>query len=344
MKKRLFIAVFSVLLFFLIIGCSVNTVQEQGNLAGPGIETISVVDHLGRTVTIEKKPERIVSGYYISTSALIALGLEEKLVGIEAKAETRPIYSLAAPQLLALPNVGTAKEFDLEGCISLKPDLVILPVRLKDQIETLEDMGITVIGVNPENQELLAEMITMIAQLTGVDGDKELLAYYEKKEKELIEVHADVSHKPRVYLAGNSDLLSTATKKMYQNDLIEAAGGINVANDIEEAYWANISYEQLIQYNPDYIILTPEAKYGIEDVLKNGNLSGLAAIQNKKVYQMPKNFEAWDSPVPSGILGKMWLTSILYPQKYLYDQFVEEVESFYQKYYGFKVDKEALKY
>src|SRR5690606_8944809 len=92
-------------------------------------EKVIITDHLGREVTIEEKPERIVSGYYITSSMLIALGLEDNMVGIEAKANSRPIYSLAAPQLLDLPNVGTAKEFNLEGCVALEPDLVILPVK-----------------------------------------------------------------------------------------------------------------------------------------------------------------------------------------------------------------------
>ena len=86
---------------------------------------ITVTDQAGREVTIEEEPQRLVSGYYISTSALIALDLEEKLVGIEAKADKRAIYKLSAPGLIELPNVGTAKEFDLEGCAALEPDLVI---------------------------------------------------------------------------------------------------------------------------------------------------------------------------------------------------------------------------
>ena len=74
---------------------------------------ITVTDQAGREVTIEQAPERLVSGYYISTSALIALDLEDRLVGIEAKADKRAIYRLSAPELIDLPNVGTAKEFDL---------------------------------------------------------------------------------------------------------------------------------------------------------------------------------------------------------------------------------------
>lgn len=304
---------------------------------------VTITDHLNRTVTMEKAPERIVSGYYISTSALIALGLEDKVVGLEAKAASRPIYSLAAPKLLDLPNVGTAKEFDLEGCIALNPELVILPVKLKDQISTLEGLGIKVIGVNPENEERLIETITMIAKLTGVTDYENLINYYTEKENEMKEVYANTTQKPRVYLAGNSSMLSTASANMYQNDFIEAAGGINVANDIKDSYWTTISYEQLIAYNPDYIIIVPESEYTKEDVMGDSNLSKIDAIKNNKVYEMPNNFEAWDSPVPSSILGKMWLTSILYKDLYSNDNFAEDVAYFYNTFYDFEIDKEGLK-
>ena len=70
---------------------------------------LTVTDMAGREVTLEKEPERIVSGYYISSSACIALGLSDKMVGIEHKSAKRPIYKLAAPALIALPDVGSAK-------------------------------------------------------------------------------------------------------------------------------------------------------------------------------------------------------------------------------------------
>lgn len=349
MKRKLLILFLTISLILSTVACTnkkanKEDVNESSNVVEETEEskTVTITDHLGRQVSIEKKPDRIVSGYYISTSALIALGLEDNIVGIEAKADKRPIYNLAAKELLSLPNVGTAKVFDLEGCIALEPDLVILPIKLKDQIKTLEDMGITVIGVNPENQELLEEMITMIAKLTGVEDYEELLDYYKEKDSELKEIHDDVLDKPKIYLAGNSSLLSTATGKMYQNDLIETAGGVNVAVDVDDTYWANISYEQLIEYNPDYIIIAPEAEYTKEDVLNDNNLVGINAIKNNNVYEMPDEFEAWDSPVPSSILGKMWLTSILYEDKYPYDKFVDEVYDFYKKFYDFEIDKEVL--
>ena len=48
---------------------------------------VTLTDQAGREVTIENKPEHIVSGYYISTSACIALGLYDRMAAVEAKAD-----------------------------------------------------------------------------------------------------------------------------------------------------------------------------------------------------------------------------------------------------------------
>ena len=94
------------------------TASPEEAAAAPAAETavtypLTVTDQLGREVTIETEPKTLASGYYISTSLLIALGVQDELVGVEAKADKRTLYSLSAPELQSLPSIGTAKEFDL---------------------------------------------------------------------------------------------------------------------------------------------------------------------------------------------------------------------------------------
>ena len=297
---------------------------------------VTVTDQAGRTVTVEAEPQRLVSGYYISSSLLIALELDRKMVGIEAKANKRPIYSLAAPELIELPSVGTAKEFDLEGCLALEPDLVILPLKLRDAALTLESLGIDVLLVNPEDQELLTEMIELIATVTNTKARaEELLAFSAAQETFLAESLAGLE-KPTVYLAGNSSLLNTAGNAMYQADMIRLAGGTNAAASVTDTYWAEISYEQLLAWDPDYIILASDATYTVSDVLADPNLALCKAVKNGNVYQIPNKAEAWDSPVPSGILGALWLASILHSDDVSESKCVELIDQYYESFYGFK--------
>lgn len=296
---------------------------------------ITVTDQVGREVTIESEPEKLVSGYYISTSLLIALDLDDKLVGIEAKADKRAIYKLSAPELIELPNVGTAKEFDLEGCVALEPDLVILPMKLKNTAEALEKLDIDVLYVNPENQKLLTEMMNLIGTVTNTqEKTKELMDFVTKQETTLTNALANADT-PSVYLAGNSNMLSTAGSAMYQSNMITLAGGKNVASDITDTYWVEIDYEQLLTWNPEYIILASDANYTVDDVLADPNLSECSAVKNGNVYKMPSKAESWDSPVPSGILGSIWLATMLHEDLFTTDDASTIIDEYYETFYDF---------
>lgn len=337
-KKLISIVLVVMMMTTMLVGCSNTNTQEKSQP-----KEVTITDHAGREVKVTGNYEKIVSGYYISTSMLVSLGLNDKLVGIESKAEKRPLYKLAAKELLELPKVGTAKDFDLEGCIALKPDLVILPKKLTEQAKTLSDAGITVIVINPENEKLLKESIEMVATATGTtEKAKKLLSYYDEQYAKLEKLTKDSKEKPSVYLAGTSDILTVASGKMYQNSVIEKAGGVNVAKDLADDQWAKISYEQLLKYNPDMIVIIPEAEFTKEDVLKDPQLANLNAVKNKAVYEMPSDFEAWDSPVPSCVLGSMWLASIIDEEGYSFDDFKDDAASFYKEFYNVDIDKELV--
>lgn len=295
---------------------------------------VTVTDQAGREVTIEKEPSSIVSGYYISSSLLIALGLKDKVVGIEAKADKRPIYKLAAPEMTELPNVGTAKEFNLEACAALSPDLVILPMKLKDAAQSLTDLGITVLLVNPESQDLLTEMINTIATATNTNSEAaKLLAYIDSQKAILTSALSGVEPES-VYLAGNSSFLSTAGPSMYQSSIIELAGGKNAADSITDTYWAEISYEQLLAWDPSYIIIASDAEYTVDDVMNDPNLAECTAVKNSHVYAIPGDVEALDSPVPAGILASVWLAEILHPDQVPTDTYTTEMTNYYETFYG----------
>ena len=330
MKRSVIIGI---LLFLLAILGACTVKDEEKNLDSNTY--ITIIDHIGREVTLEKEPETIVSGYYISTILLIALDQEEKVIGIENDGDKRPVYGMSAPDFLDLPGMGTVKEFDLETCATMNPDLVILPFKLKGMEESLEQLGIPVIFIKPESQKLLAETIEIIGKVTNSEEKaKELQAFIDKKINEL-EATLKNTEAPKVYLGGNSSLLSTAGPEMYQHSMIVNAKGTNVAEELTDTYWAEVSYEQILTWNPEYIILAADAKYTVEDVLSDASLQGCIAVKEGRVYQLPREIECWDSPVPGSVLGNLWLASILHPEAYSATAYEESVTEFYETFYGF---------
>ena len=303
---------------------------------------MTLKDQTGREVTIESQPERIVSGYYISTSACIALGLEDNMAAVEAKADKRNIYRLAAPQLIDMPNVGTAKAFDLEACLAAEPQLVILPKRLKDAAASLSEFGIPALLVNPESGELLDGMISLIGEATGTQERADALLAFSAAQLEALAGKLAGAAPVSALMLGNSDYLTCAPGDMYQHTVLENAGAVNAAADLTGGDFAALSYEQLLFMNPQALLIPAEASYTAADVLADADLAAIDAVKLGAVYEMPRSFEAWDSPVPSGVLGAVWAAHVLHPDLVSREDYVSAAKAMYETFYGFTPDEAAL--
>lgn len=181
-----------------------------------------------------------------------------------------------------------------------------MPAKLKDSIPQMEELGLTVLAVKPEDQDKLYGAIDLLAQATNtVARGEELKSAIEDNLLSLHEAIGD-AEAPTVYMAGNSSVLQTAGPAMYQNYMIENAGGLNAAASVEDTYWAEVSYEQVLDWDPDYIILASDADYDVDSVLNDAALADCTAVREGHVYQLPHAIEAVDSPCPAA----SWAASI----------------------------------
>ena len=323
------------------VPASVSASEPASEPAGVA-EGLTLTDQAGRTVELAAPAETVVSGYYISTYAVLALGRGDAVVGLEKKADTRSLYQMAAPELIEKPGVGTMKEMDVEAVAALEPDLVILPAALTDYADTLASLSIPALVVAPESHEALVEMIELLGKALGAeDAAAALTGYYDEQLARMASL-TEGAEKPTVYMASNSSYMSCAPAGMYQNYLVETAGGVNAAASLEEDYWTEVSYEDILAMAPEVIVVPSGAEYTAADVLADSQLAGVPAVENGRVYQMPAGLEEWDSPIPSGILGCLWLTSVLHPEGYPFETFTADAADFYQTFYGFAVDESLI--
>lgn len=319
-----------------VVGCGSSNVESKDN-------KVTVVDQLGREVELGGTPEKIVSSYYISTSLLINLGVQDKLVGIEAKAKTREMYKKVAKELIDLPAVGTSKEINVEECANLNPDLVIIPTRLKEFIPKFEELKIPVIAIEPETLDQFKETVKLIGKAVGKEEKaNKLVNYYDDTISKVKELNKNLTEKQNVYLAGSDSVLKTCTSKMYQNYMFEVCGGENVTKELTDGYWTTISVEELVKKNPDVIYMVGYASYSKDDILKDERLKGINAIKNNQVYVFPSTLEAWDYPTPSSMLGILWLENNLHPDIYSKEDYIKDAKEFYKEFYDIEVSEEEL--
>ncbi len=335
-KKIMSLFIIGILMSTFVVGCGSSNVESKDN-------KVTVVDQLGREVELDGTPEKIVSSYYISTSLLINLGVQDKLVGIEAKAKTREMYKKVAKELIDLPAVGTSKEINVEECANLNPDLVIIPTRLKEFIPKFEELKIPVIAIEPETLDQFKETVKLIGKAVGKEEKaNKLVNYYDDTISKVKELNKNLTEKQNVYLAGSDSVLKTCTSKMYQNYMFEVCGGENVTKELTDGYWTTVSVEELVKKNPNVIYMVGYASYSKDDILKDERLKGVNAIKNNKVYVFPSTLEAWDYPTPSSMLGILWLENNLHPDLYSKEDYIKDAKEFYKEFYDIEVSEEEL--
>ena len=333
MMKKILTLAMTLCLAASLVACS----SKEATNTEPASNAITVTDQAGRTVTLDKPAEKVISGYYISTSTIIGLGQEDKLVGVEMKADKRDIYKLAAPEVLDLPGMGNKKSFNVEAAAETKADLVILPVSLKDYVDKIEALGMKVLLINPETEDDYDEAVNMIAKVLGAEEQaKEYFAYRD----ELFDTYIkDIENEKNVYFAG-TEILRGAGSDMYQDDLLEEAEAENVMDETG-AGWSTIDKESLLRMNPDVIFLEQDG-VTTDSVYQDASLANINAVKDQQVYVFPSSLETWDTPNLSSCLGTLWAYATLYPDQLSMDTVKQEAKDFYQKFYDIQVEDQDL--
>jgi iron complex transport system substrate-binding protein len=122
-------------------------------------------------------------------------------------------------------------------------------------------------------------------------------------------------------------------KNMMQTDMIEWAGGINPAAKSDVGF-IKISPEQLIAWNPDFIVTSQKFQGDIDQLYKEVKYQNVKAFKNKQIYRFPSALEPWDYPSPSSYLAMLWLATKIHPELFSDIDFDKVADDFYDTLYG----------
>ncbi len=318
---------------FAAVGCGDQDLQgddEGQDVAG----TVELTDMLGRKVVVPENVERIAALRHLGT-LVFALGEQDKLVhqGL-FDAAGRAMADLD-PEFAALPFF---KNASVEELMKLKVDLFFNYVDTDPrEIEQLAEVGIPFIALKSETMEESYEAVRIMGKALKVEDRAEEYIAACQEIVNLVETRTDKiprGERPRVFFAGPKSIYTAATGEMLQDTMIKMAGGINVAEDVV-GRWAQISPEQLVEWNPDIIFLGSSLdQYAAEDVFGNTAIQSVNAIKNNRVYPFPSNIGWWDFPAPHCVLGIEWMATKLHPELYRDIDMTEVADEFYLNYMG----------
>jgi len=231
-------------------------------------------------------PQRIVSLAPSITENLFALGVGDRVVGVtswcdypeEAKGKT---------------VIGDALSLNLELLLSLEPDLIVGDASLvQSHLESLKSFGIPTYVIAPTSiAEVQTALVELGAAVGAAEQGKELARAMEEKLTELTR-SVKRSFRPRVWIEVWNDPLMTAGPGSFMHELIELAGGENIAGDADTA-WPMFSEELVIERDPQVIILT---SYNLEEVLNRPAWQGTTALKTGCVYEVNPDLYSRTTP------------------------------------------------
>lgn len=116
----------------------------------------------------------------------------------------------------------------------------------------------------------------------------------------------------------------------------------------ETAGWAQISIEQLLDWNPDLLFLDGPGLLPLRtaDVLENrvegADFSGLSAVQHGRVYGTTLGMWNWFTPNPDAPLVFAWLACQAYPDAFADYPLEQTIRDYYRQWYGYEVSDAEL--
>ncbi len=293
--ERPALAVIITVLSVLILGGHVNAVTSG---------QVTVIDALGREVKVDLPVEAIVSIAPSNTEILFALGLGEKVVGVTEACD----YPEDAK---SKPKVGQV-EMNIEKIADISPDLVVAVASMQlPVIETLSNLGIPVLALDPKNLSDVLDSITLVGKVTGREEAARLLVERLKSRIQDIQRKAAKAvageGRPRVFVEIWDDPLMTAGPGTFIDELIRIAGGENIAGDVGME-WPEFSLEVVIERDPDVIITVWREP---EDVCTRPAWSRISACKTQRIQKV--NPDILTRPGPRLVEGLAELLEIMHP-------------------------------
>ncbi|MEK6208500.1 MAG: cobalamin-binding protein [Chloroflexota bacterium] len=243
----------------------------------------TLIDFQNRSVTVPVRPERVVSIGPSITAFLFALGAGPRVVGVDD-------FSDEPAEAATREHVGGIK-VNFEKVVALKPDLV-LSVKFSDgTIEKLQSASLNVLVVDPQTVSDVAKTATLLGKAVGADGEAMGRSIQQRVDAVKAKA-ATATTRPRVYHeidASDPAKIFTVGPGSYINDLIEIAGGTNVAARAPSAY-PQLSAEEILRSDPEIIVLAADA-YASKpaDVVSRQGWSIIAAVKNNRIFTIDPN-------------------------------------------------------
>jgi ABC-type Fe3+-hydroxamate transport system substrate-binding protein len=245
-------------------------------LTVPCFASRTLTDEMGRKVVVPDHPHRVICLMPSVTDIVFALGAADDVVGISDYTK----YPAAA---LKKPSVGDLIKPSIETILSLHPDLVIGfqgPMEVTDQ---LDRVGIPIFLVDAHGIAGILHSVETIGHALNRTPQADALVHSLQQRVDAVRARTKGLRAARVFMPIWYDPITTIGKNAFITEIIEAAGGRSVTDDLPSD-WPQISMEVVLERAPDALLLVRGGKTTLQVLQGRPGWSSMAAIKAQRVY------------------------------------------------------------
>lgn len=286
MQLKKFFCLALCLLMFVIAGC--GSQEEKQQAAG---KYATITDAAGRTVALDKKPERVVA---LNPSYL---GMIDSVSGNIAGRATSKLVKVP-PSMQDAPEIGFVYNINMENLVALKPDLVLAGKNQHEKfVPLLESNNIKVLELDAKTYKEVQDTVRILGTVYGTqEKAEEECALLDKEIKEVTD-KLPQEKKKIVIMHATASSVTTEGSRSIAGCVSDILGFENVAAKALDGKSEKTPYsmEVLVEQNPEIIFITSMGKADeIENRLRtdfknNPAWASLQAVQNGKVFVLPEN-------------------------------------------------------
>jgi iron complex transport system substrate-binding protein len=258
--------------------------------AAPCFASRTLTDEMGRKVVVPDHPHRVICLMPNVTDTVFALGAGDDVVAISDYTE----FPAAA---LKKPSVGDLINPSIETILSMRPDLVIgvQPTGPMEVTNQLERVGIPVFLISPHGLAGIFHSVETIGTALNRTPEADALVHSLQQRVDAVRARTKDQPTPRVFMPIWYDPITTIGKNAFITEIIEAAGGRSVTDDLPME-WPVISMEVLLERAPDALLLVRGGKTTFQVLQDRPGWSSMAAIKARRAYYVDRRIN-FASPV-----------------------------------------------
>lgn len=260
------------------------------------------VDNCGVEVTVEAPPQRVVTIKSSTTEMLLALGLEDRIVG--ASFLDGPAPEALAGAAADLPVISDRAPGP-EAVLTLEPDLVYAGWESNFSVESageraaLADLGVLSYvspsackaeGYRPD--PLTFDVVfDEILEAGAIFGAPEAARSLVEEQRAALEtVEPDPRGLTALWYSSGSDVPYVGAGIGAPQMIMDAVGLENIAGDVHDT-WTAFAFEQVVEEDPDVIVLVDAAwntaQSKIDLLRSNPATAALSAVRQSRYLVVP---------------------------------------------------------